>query len=71
MALTYSTYSIIDNTPDKRCRKFIEKEHGAIMESCFDTDDNLGDALLIRDWLLEAGFEWGKDFWLKKHKEGE
>lgn len=28
-----------------------------------------GDALVARDELLEAGFEWGKDFYLKKIKE--
>lgn len=26
----------------------------------------VGDALLARDTLLENGFEWGKDFYLKK-----
>ena len=25
-----------------------------------------GDALVARDELVEAGFEWGKDFYLKK-----
>ncbi len=25
-----------------------------------------GDALIARDELLKAGFEWGKDFYLKK-----
>ena len=25
-----------------------------------------GDALVARDELLNAGFEWGKDFYLKK-----
>jgi hypothetical protein len=25
-----------------------------------------GDALVARDWLLEQGFKWGEDFYLKK-----
>lgn len=25
-----------------------------------------GDALVARDELIEAGFEWGKDFYIKK-----
>ena len=28
-----------------------------------------GDALVARDELQEAGFEWGKDFYLKKVAE--
>ena len=29
-----------------------------------------GDALVARDELQEAGFEWGKDFYLKKVEQG-
>ena len=68
MAYEITEYSIVDMTPDQRCRKHIKLTQGVIMESCFDRDDNVGgDVLLIRDWLQEAGFEFGKHFYLKKH----
>lgn len=62
-------YSIVDMTPDQRCRKHIKLTQGTIMKSCFDHNDNIGgDVLLIRDWLQAAGFEFGKHFYLKKHE---
>ena len=31
-----------------------------------ECDFSVGDAMVFRDELIEAGFEWGKDFYMKK-----
>jgi hypothetical protein len=63
-------YLVIDKTPDGACARHIEKEWGKLLSRRIEkqTPCELGDALIMRDCLQDAGFKWGKDFYLKKAK---
>lgn len=63
-------YIIVDKTPDKRATKVVREQYHPIMAAIIEQRQIVGgDALVLRDWLLEHGFEWGRDFYIKKVEE--
>ncbi len=55
-----------ENEADKRYHDHV----GALLRASNngEHDFSVGDAMVFRDELEDAGFEWGKDFYLKKVK---
>lgn len=46
------------------------KDKGAALNAAFISKgwfETAGDMLCFRDQIQKAGFEWGKDFYMKKH----
>ena len=69
-------YYVIDNTGGSRLRERIAEDYHPIMANLIGTEDDLpkscdGDAFVLRDWLVERGYEWGRDFYIRKRKDGE
>ena len=50
------------------CDKRYHDSIGAMLRASNngEHDFSVGDAMVFRDELQEAGFEWGKDFYMKK-----
>jgi len=68
------SYFVIQKSPEPR--EYILKEWGPILARLIGTEESLpkpceGDAFVIRDSLFEAGFTWGRDFYIRKQKVNE
>jgi len=61
----YDTHLVVCKNP--KALKFLKEEELIIgVWSEKGKPMSVGDAMVARDELQEAGFEWGKDFYLKK-----
>ena len=59
-------YIVVDKTGGK-CVDHIRHDYGPLLANIVDEQKPVdGDAFVIRDILLEGGFEWAKDFYIKK-----
>lgn len=77
-------YYVIDNTTDQHLAQEVRKNYlddmgggdCSIMAHLVGTEDDLpkscdGDAFVLRDWLVERGYQWSRDFYIRRRKDGE
>lgn len=71
-------YYVIDKTNRHTKQCILDEWHsaGSLLTRLIGTEDSLppscnGDAFVIRDCLREAGFIWGRDFYIRRRKDGE
>ena len=65
------THIIVDKTPDGACITCVHNELGRVLADKVENEEamELGDAMVIRDVLFANGFEWSKDFFMKKAED--